>query len=294
MKKLFYIFAAFLFMSGIFLLPAYAERKCVGFPCRETQSGQRPSAFPEWGEPFQVQPGSPLDRLTHWLFDPILEAPKNVYQYGISIGGRVFLPGAMGGMTPAEELAADISGGFGAEISKFAAEVGIGEGMGGIRSGMDAVRQAVRGSIPQPLPVGAGIPGARVPGVHPPRGPVAGDPLGNTRSMDMRRGPQNPAVVQDVFPSRSAAFREAKRAYKIPVSVQPTQVVRPGTPEGKRLGLDPRNVRLYKFDDIYGRRIHIREDLPATYGSGGAGDQGPHFNIGLEEEKLKGHYYWGD
>ena len=46
--------------------------------------------------------------------------------------------------------------------------------------------------------------------------------------------------------TRSAAFNQAKIANDIPISQQPNQVIKPGTPEGYKAGLDPqRNGNLY-------------------------------------------------
>lgn len=100
------------------------------------------------------------------------------------------------------------------------------------------------------------------------------------------------------FDSRKSAFRAFKRDYKIPVCQNPEETVKPDTPEGDKHKLDHRNRRLYIFSvlkNILGitkrAKTHLREDKGVFYSEGG-GHQGPHFNGGYEEEKLKDHYYF--
>lgn len=100
------------------------------------------------------------------------------------------------------------------------------------------------------------------------------------------------------FDSRKSAFRSFKRDYKIPVSQNPEETVKPDTPEGDQHKLGRRNRRLYIFSvlkNIFGitrrAKTHLREDKGVFY-SDGNGSQGPHFNGGYEEEKLRDHYYF--
>ena len=99
-----------------------------------------------------------------------------------------------------------------------------------------------------------------------------------------------------VYPSRRAAFRDAKREGNIPMTMHPQKVLRPFTEDAKDIYLDDRNVRLYVFRLIvcaFVVEYHIREDKKAFYGSG-EGDQLDHFNSGESSEKLKNHHYWDD
>jgi hypothetical protein len=70
-------------------------------------------------------------------------------------------------------------------------------------------------------------------------------------------------------PTRDAAFREAKLANDIPLSKQPDKVYNPNTPEGRQIKLDSRrNVRLYEFTKVKGRRSgfeKIRQLLMARW-----------------------------
>lgn len=100
------------------------------------------------------------------------------------------------------------------------------------------------------------------------------------------------------FDSRKSAFRAFKRDYKIPVSQHPEEIAKPDTPEGDQYKLDHRNKRLYIFSVLRAVlgikkkvKTHLREDKGAFY-SEGSGHQGPHFNGGYEEGKLKDHYYF--
>jgi hypothetical protein len=106
-----------------------------------------------------------------------------------------------------------------------------------------------------------------------------------------------------IYPSRKAAFRAAKRANGIPMSMQPSEIIRPTEVEKlqkKKLHLDKRNIRLYifswvieKINKIEERKIYIREDKSAEYGEkDGKGDQLPHFNAGEDPDNLKQHYYY--
>lgn len=89
------------------------------------------------------------------------------------------------------------------------------------------------------------------------------------------------------------SLRKAKEANGIPRSAQPDRTIKPNTPEGKQLGLDNRNVKLYEYTNSSGQKIHIRQDKAASYGQGGIGDQKPHFNAGPAGQKLKQHHYYG-
>lgn len=95
---------------------------------------------------------------------------------------------------------------------------------------------------------------------------------------------------RDVYPSRRAAFRAAKRDAGIPMGRQPRSVVRPRTTAGGLHGLDDRNVRLYIFPIFIGAiafEFHIREDRADE-----KLEQPPHFNAGQPPKKLKKHYFW--
>jgi RHS repeat-associated protein len=95
------------------------------------------------------------------------------------------------------------------------------------------------------------------------------------------------------LPGRNGALREAKRGNDIPMNKHPDRVVKPNTPEGRDLGLDnKRNVELYEYTNRHGEPIHIRHDRPASYGDGGIGDQGPHFNAGPAGPNLPQHFYY--
>ncbi len=107
---------------------------------------------------------------------------------------------------------------------------------------------------------------------------------------------EKPTPINMSFDSRGAAFNQAKRDLDVPISQQPSRVVKPNTPEGREVALDSRNVVLYEFVNNQGARVWIREDLAFNYGSpGGAGNQGPHFNTGPagSQSNLVNHYYFG-
>ena len=88
------------------------------------------------------------------------------------------------------------------------------------------------------------------------------------------------------------AYGKAKEANGIPRSKQPERTIKPDTPEGRKAGLDSRNVRQDEFINSKGEKISIRKDKPARYNDGGKGDQGPHFNGGKSGEKLKNHHFY--
>ena len=88
------------------------------------------------------------------------------------------------------------------------------------------------------------------------------------------------------------ALRKAKEANGIPKSAQPDKIIKTNTPEGAEYKLDSRNTKLYEYTNSSGKKIHIRQDKPASYGQGGRGDQGAHFNSGPAFENLKRHDYY--
>lgn len=69
-----------------------------------------------------------------------------------------------------------------------------------------------------------------------------------------------------------AAYRKAKDQNGIPRGQQPDKSIKPNTPEGKKAGLDSRNVRQDEFTNSYGEKVSIRKDKPAKYNDGGKGD----------------------
>lgn len=108
-------------------------------------------------------------------------------------------------------------------------------------------------------------------------------------------------LEEKVFETRHQAFRAAKRDNNVPMSQQPSEVVKPGTEEWKSRNLDHRNRRLYIFEilaSLFGlnprKEIHIREDKKAFYAEGGPGDQMDHFNSGEGDArgKLPKHHYY--
>ncbi|GJL61328.1 MAG: hypothetical protein NPIRA03_41850 [Nitrospirales bacterium] len=100
----------------------------------------------------------------------------------------------------------------------------------------------------------------------------------------------------EVYETRKQAFRASKRDNKIPISMQPNEVVKPNTERGNQERLDDRNRRLYIFrliESLFGekgRDIHIREDKEVKYPEN-KGNQLDHFNAG-EPPRLKKHYYY--
>jgi hypothetical protein len=116
------------------------------------------------------------------------------------------------------------------------------------------------------------------------------DQLGNQLS-NMR--PAHLGPFGKTLPQTSKqALHEAKRANNIPLSVQPLRTIKPNTPEGIKLKLDNRNIKLYEYRNTKGDIIHIRQDKAVSYEKNGVGDQIEHFNAGFEGEKLKQHYYY--
>ncbi len=57
---------------------------------------------------------------------------------------------------------------------------------------------------------------------------------------------------EKIYPSRSAAFRAAKRDAKIPMGQQSSDVIKANIDIGATFGLDERNVRLYIFNLLIG------------------------------------------
>jgi len=112
----------------------------------------------------------------------------------------------------------------------------------------------------------------------------------------MRRKISKKRTTDQVFETRRAAFRAAKRDHGVPMGKQPDEVVEPFTKRGKELELDGRNKRLYIFRFIlryFGigksrEDIHIREDKEVFYKDG---KQEKHFNAGEKSKKLRTHYY---
>jgi len=87
-------------------------------------------------------------------------------------------------------------------------------------------------------------------------------------------------------------LRNAKEQNGIPRSQQPETTIKPNTPADDKAGLDSRNVKQYEYTNSKGEKIVIRQDKPASYGQGGVGDQGPHYNAGNEGGKLTQHHYF--
>ena len=96
--------------------------------------------------------------------------------------------------------------------------------------------------------------------------------------------------------SSKEAFGKTKEANGIPRSQQPDKTIKPNTPEGKKAGLDNRNVKQYEYTNSKGEKVTIRQDKPAKYGSpDGKGDQGKHYNAGKKGENLsKQHHNYKD
>ncbi len=87
------------------------------------------------------------------------------------------------------------------------------------------------------------------------------------------------------------AFGKAKEANGIPRSKQPDITIKSNTPEGKKAGLDSRNVKQYEFTNAKGEKVIIRQDKAATYPDGGKQDR--HYNSGnAKDDKLKQHHYY--
>ncbi len=92
--------------------------------------------------------------------------------------------------------------------------------------------------------------------------------------------------------SRTAkeALGKAKEANGIPRSQQPDNTIKPNTPEGKKAGLDNRNVKQYDYTNSKGEKVSIRQDKAVTYPDGGT--QGKHLNAGKAGQKLEQHHYY--
>jgi hypothetical protein len=87
------------------------------------------------------------------------------------------------------------------------------------------------------------------------------------------------------LPSRNAAFREAKRDLGIPNSQQPESLRKEPMADrsGRRVLNDkgiPVETREYSFTGSNGDRVIIQDHSAGhSFGGGGVGDQGPHFNV---------------
>ena len=115
----------------------------------------------------------------------------------------------------------------------------------------------------------------------------------------MRRKISKKRTTDQVFETRRAAFRAAKRDHGVPMKTRPKKVVYPYSQEAIKYKLDKRNRRLYIFQiirNLFGRLVinlfFIREDKEAIYADGGK--QTEHFNVGDPDEdpKLRNHYYF--
>ena len=93
---------------------------------------------------------------------------------------------------------------------------------------------------------------------------------------------------------RPGAFRSAKRHAKIPVNQQPASVTMvPMTDRNGKAILNasgkPIMTREYKFVNTEGNTIIIQDHSAGhTFGEGGVGDQGPHFNVRPVENTRNG------
>jgi len=91
--------------------------------------------------------------------------------------------------------------------------------------------------------------------------------------------------------TRKQALNQARKMNDVPKNAK-MQQIKPNTPEGKAAGLDNRNVRAYQTENTKGDQVTIREDKAASYGEGGKGDQGPHFNVEVNGVDTKQHHNW--
>ncbi|MGW4162808.1 putative T7SS-secreted protein [Streptomyces sp. NPDC004788] len=97
------------------------------------------------------------------------------------------------------------------------------------------------------------------------------------------------------LPSRSAAFREAKRDLGLPMSQQPYEIrkVPMTTRNGQQIMTDdhrPVITREYLFKREDGSRVIIQDhSFGHYYDEGGVGDQGPHLNVRPFEDPRNGH-----
>ncbi|MCE7083050.1 HNH/endonuclease VII fold putative polymorphic toxin, partial [Streptomyces sp. ST2-7A] len=106
------------------------------------------------------------------------------------------------------------------------------------------------------------------------------DPLGLSAYQ-----PSSQPEKNKVLPSRSAAFREAKRDLGIPTGQQPNEIRK--IPMEDRSGRKLKNpdgtivqTREYVFERKRGDRVIIQDHSAGhRFGEGGVGDQGPHFNV---------------
>jgi len=115
----------------------------------------------------------------------------------------------------------------------------------------------------------------------------------------MRRKISKKRTTDQVFETRRAAFRSAKRDHGVPMGKQPDEVVEPEIYKGEKYKLDRRNRKLYIFRiliSLFGfkgtdeKEIFIREDKKAIYSK--TEQQIEHFNAGEKSSGLKKHYYF--
>ncbi|GID25665.1 HNH/endonuclease VII fold putative polymorphic toxin [Paractinoplanes brasiliensis] len=118
-------------------------------------------------------------------------------------------------------------------------------------------------------------------------------------------GESCPIVATKTLPSRSAAFRDAKRDLKIPMSKVPDKVERvPMTDKFGNPVLDANKQRVmtreYHFTRDDGSKVVIQDHSAGhQFGEGGVGDQGRHLNVrpgdNTRTGKVEGtaqHYEW--
>ena len=87
----------------------------------------------------------------------------------------------------------------------------------------------------------------------------------------------------------SEAFRKAKNANGIPNSRDPINTGQPQKiPDRNNPG---KFVYQYEFDNDYNEKISIRLDNATEYKESD-GNQGPHYNAGIQGTKLKQHHYF--
>ena len=94
-----------------------------------------------------------------------------------------------------------------------------------------------------------------------------------------------------------AAHRLAKDQNGVARSAQPVEVkwVKDDNPEARTSRNPDPHIRLYIYKTMDGTKdVYIRHDTPRTYGNEGPGAQGPHFNAGTNESKLRQHHDYGE
>ena len=109
-------------------------------------------------------------------------------------------------------------------------------------------------------------------------------------ASDGRRSPNTFNSKED---SESRSAREAFRTAK-----DRNGIARCQSPKEHPTKLPDRNnpkqhVTEYKFNNVHGEEISIRKDNPVDYKDGGP-KQGPHYNAGPTDEKLKQHHNYTD